>query len=111
MREVIGMKYNCSYVSGGGEEYEEGIFELQTKTKKYLILQMIEPGFFANYPDIKTRKIPLVDNGAKRTKFCPAVKFWGDGSFTVYHNADGTPYIYTPEIMQGIAAIPTPAAR
>lgn len=90
------MKYACHYVSGGGKEYEEGIFELQIKTKKQLTLKMIKAGYFANYPDIKIRKIPLVNNGAKRTKFCPAVEFWFDGSFTVYHNGDGTPYIYTP---------------
>lgn len=88
------MKYNCYYVSGGGTEYDEGIFELVKKTDKCLTLKMIEEGYFANYPEVKVRKIPI--GKGKGTRFCPCVKEWGDGSFTVYHNADGTPYIYEP---------------
>lgn len=90
--------YSCYYVSGGGNEYEEGDFLLEKETSKTLFLRRTSTGYFSNFPEVDLIKIPKVDNGAKRTKFCPSVKFWGDGSFTVYHNAAGTPYVYTPRV-------------
>lgn len=88
------MKYQCVYVSGDGTEYEEGVFELRKRTKKTLVLEMIEEGWDCNYPGKKTRRIPL--EGGTGDRFSRVVRYWGDGSFTVYHNQDGTPYVYTP---------------
>ncbi len=71
-------KYKCIYVSGGGKEYLEGIFVVKNQTEKRLTLEMIEEGYFAQYPEEKIRKIPI--GQGKRTKFSPCVKEWEDGN-------------------------------
>ena len=87
-------KWKCIYVSGSGKKYDEGIFVERKKTNKVLTLEMIEEGFFANYPDIKIRRIPI--GKGKETRFCPSITEFDDGDIIVYHNQDGTPYTYSP---------------
>lgn len=89
------MKYRCVYISGGGTEYEEGVFEETRRTKTTLTLTMVEEGFYCMYPSKTVRRIPL--EGGTGDRFSRPVTHWGDGSFTVYHEQAGTPYIYTPE--------------
>jgi len=36
-----GIKYKCSYTSGGGTEYDEGQWEIKTLTEKTLIIEKI----------------------------------------------------------------------
>ena len=43
--------YECSYVSGGGTEYEEGTFIVVRRTPKRLTLELVNPGFYCMYPE------------------------------------------------------------
>ena len=85
----------CHYIDGGGLEYKEGLFEEVSRTPKRLTLKLVKSGMFSNYPDEKLRKIPLPSGSGKPTRFCPVVKEYDDGDIVVYHNQDGTPYIYS----------------
>jgi len=92
MYPKIGDMYICHYKSGGGTEYEEGIFKVIKITKKAMTLEMIKEGFFGQYKDMKIRRIPTLEG--KRTAFCPAVYWDDDDSVTVYHEGRGIPFTY-----------------
>jgi hypothetical protein len=85
-------KWTCYYVGGNGQCYMEGVFEQISRTPMRLTIRLIEAGDFAQYPEQTVRKIPIGE--ARRSRFCPAVRLWDDGSITVYHEARGIPFVY-----------------
>ena len=80
------------YVSGGGEEFIEGAFKVVRITKKFMIIEMIDCGFYAQSPDWKTRKIPLQDFKGRKE---PMPEWIDDYTFVCYHKQSGTPTTYT----------------
>ena len=88
---LTGDVYHCHYRSGGGTEYEEGIFKVIKITKKVMTLAMTKEGFFCHHGKETIRKIPT--ELGKGTAFCPAV-YWDEDDVTVYHRSAGTPFFY-----------------
>ena len=111
------MKYKCKYISGGGTEYDGGIWEM-TETPKQIKWTMIEKPFFepchnsmtirkfwdkraeknseddikAGEPAFTTKKDGILEyiayfyaNGVAR--------HWQDGTWTLYPQRAGTPYV------------------
>ena len=87
----IGDRIYAYYVSGDSKENQEGVFVVKKKTKKFMYLEMVYEGCFAQYPDWKIRKIPIEDFKYRKE---PMPKWWDENSFTCYHNQSGTPTIY-----------------
>ena len=83
--------YKCHYMCGGGTKDEEGIFKVIKITQKVMTLFMIKEGFFCQYEKETIRKIPR--ESGKRTRFCPAITWYGD-DVTVYHESRGIPFFY-----------------
>ena len=82
-------KYQCHYISGGGTEYDGGIWELY-ETKKMYIFTCIEKSFYeCNWDVLKINK-----DEKKNKRHC--LKNWGDGTFTVYPDQCGKPHIFEP---------------
>ena len=80
------MKYICKYYSGGGEEYDGGIWEM-IETPKSIIFTCIEKPFYDLACDevLKCKK----DNRCMHS-----LTTHKDGSFTIYPNRGGTPYYF-----------------
>jgi hypothetical protein len=86
--------YRCIYVDGSGQEYDEGIWIIKTRTPIMLIVEKISENEIYGYYD-KGEKIrcqkgngnPLIDHG--------------DGTFTIYPNQGGTPFYF--EIFKRLA--------
>ncbi len=82
--------YKCIYVSGGGTEHEEGIWRVRTLTEKTLVVEKIdeEDGLYYNKGDlIKCGR--MAQNGN-------TLKEWSDGTFTIYPDQGGTPFVFSP---------------
>lgn len=82
-------EYNCVYTAGNGLDYEEGVWKIKTLTKKTLIIEKIsEQEGFANYE--KGKKIRCAKNSGN------PLRDWQDGTFTIYPQQAGTPYLFVP---------------
>jgi len=80
-------KYRCTYISGSGQEYNEGIWIIKTKTPKTLIMEKVsENGIYGNYE--KGEKIRCQKGNGN-----PLIEY-DDGTFTIYPNQNGTPYYF-----------------
>ena len=86
-RENMMVKLKCSYINGGGTEYDAGIWE-KKETPKRITLNLIEEPFF----DCNYTKIVISKTGG----FTHAMRDYGDGSFTIYPEQCGTPYTFEP---------------
>lgn len=89
----INDKLQATYLTGGGKTHDEGVFVITKITKTFMFLEMIEEGFFAQYPEWKIRKIPIRDFKARKE---PMPKWVSEG-FVCYHNQSGTPTSYEKE--------------
>jgi len=101
------MKYQYKYYSGGGTEYDGGIWE-KKETDKTILFTQIEKSFYnPNYTKIKVLKnygkfhdfesavkdnddyISIANNGH-------TIRDWKDGTYTIYPNQCGIPHVMTP---------------
>lgn len=86
------MKYNCVYITGSGNEYNDGVWELKKTPKTETLTKVSEymSGVYAMHKVGKRFKIGVnTGNPARHHK---------DGTFTVYFGQAGTPYYFTPTI-------------
>ena len=105
------MKYKCKYISGGGKEYNGGIWELK-ETPKIITFTQIEESFFNPcYTKIRinkfySKKITRKDGNYNAFRDYGnyiswfnnghTLKDWKDGTYTAYPQQCGTPYIFEP---------------
>lgn len=86
------MKYKCTYTSGGGTEYNDGIWERKDTPKTITMSKVSElDGHVGVYAMHKVGTKLRV--GAKTGN--PMVVHF-DGTFTIYFNQAGTPYYFEP---------------
>jgi hypothetical protein len=86
---IKGDKFQVSSVTGGGQDIDEGIWIVKTKTDKTLVVEKItEKEIWDEYEKGDTIKV-----GAKHGN---PVRNWDDGTFTVYPKQEGTPYYFEP---------------
>lgn len=83
------MKYKCIYVSGGGTEYDGGIWE-KKETPKTIIFTCIKKSFFA----VDWDKLVINKDEKKNKRHC--LRDWLDGTYTIYPNQCGVPHIFEP---------------
>lgn len=83
------MKYACKYYSGGGNEYDGGVWEKRETVKK-IVFVLIEEPFF----DINWNKLEIHKDETKNKRHC--FRDWGDGTYTIYPEQCGKPYVFTP---------------
>ncbi len=81
------MKFTCKYYSGGGNEYDGGVWELK-ETPKTLIFNLIEEPFF----DLNWNQLKINKSGKNKHSFHE----WEDGTYTIYPDQCGTPYLFEP---------------
>jgi hypothetical protein len=82
------MKYKCTYVSGGGTNYDNGIWTL-TFTPKRIIAEKIDgDGVYSMH---KVGEKIRVGKGTGN----PIQEHW-DGGYVIYFNQAGTPYYFEP---------------
>lgn len=102
------MKYKTYSIGGGGTEQDEGIWEIK-ETPKTITLKCIEESFFG--PDFKSVKInkyyrdgksasrKLEEDGVSYIGHMNnghVLRDWLDGTYTLYPNQGGKPYIFEP---------------
>ena len=80
----------ATYLSGNGQEYDEGNFIIEKITKSFIYLKMSEEGYFARSPDWKIRKIPIKDFRGRKEP----MPQWEGTEFICYHQQSGVPTIY-----------------
>ncbi len=81
------IKYKMYYISGGGTEYDGGIW-LKKESKKLIIFEQIEESFFQpNWTELKIHK-----DETKNKRHC--MIDWEDGSYTIYPDQCGVPHIF-----------------
>lgn len=83
------MKYTCSYTSGGGIEYDGGIWEKKETTKLITFLCIKEPFYNINWNKLVLHKDPKKSHHPYTN--------WGDGTYTIYPDQCGTPYYFEPK--------------
>ncbi len=107
------MKYICKYYSGGGTEYNGGIWE-KTETPKTITFKYIDTLHFEPlYTEIKINKFYSKKRVRKDGNYNAFRDFgdyiawmnngnvlrdWKDNTFTAYPNQCGTPYYFEPII-------------
>ena len=85
------MKYNVIYISGGGTEYEDGVWIVK-RTPKRIIAEKVAEYMSGVYAMHKVGEKIRIGAGTGN----PIKDEEDDGSFTVYFAQAGTPYIFTP---------------
>ena len=85
-------RFRCYYISGGGTEFDGGIW-LKKETNKQIIFTLIDKPFF----DIPWNKLVIHKDRTKNKRHC--FKDWQDGTYTIYPNQCGTPYIFEPILL------------
>ena len=80
--------YKCTYTSGGGTEYSDGIWELKQTPKTKTLIKISEAGVFDMHSAGDKIKVGTgTGNPLKDT---------GDGTFVVYLMQAGVPYYFEP---------------
>lgn len=79
-------------MSGGGTEYDGGVWE-KKETKKTITFILIKKPFFDNDYD----ELIIYKDITKNKKHC--FRDWGDGSYTIYPNQCGIPYIFEEVVL------------
>jgi hypothetical protein len=83
------MRYTCKYYSGGGTEYDGGLWE-KKETVKTITFTQIEKSFFnPNWELLKINK-----DETKNRRHC--LRDWNDGTYTIYPDQSGTPHVFEP---------------
>lgn len=85
------MKYKCHYTSGGGTEYNGGIWE-KKETAAKIIFTCIEKSFFECLWD----KLVLWKEGWEKNNKRHWWQDFEDGSFLIYPDQCGTPHYFEP---------------
>lgn len=76
------------YTSGGGTEYDGGIWEIK-ETPKTMTFQCIEKPFYDG-------TCPLTMRIRKTKERSHCLRDWEDGTYTVYPFQSGTPHYFEP---------------
>ena len=105
------MNYKCTYISGGGTEYDGGIWEKKETPKTISFTLTNEPFWTPNYTKIKINKFYSKREPRKDGNYSAYRDFglykswlnnghvlrdWLDGTYTAYPNQCGTPYLFEP---------------
>jgi len=81
--------YHCSYESGSGTHYDEGIWQIVCLTEITLIVEKITEntvyGFYEKGDIIKCGRIKQNGN---------TLRCFKDGTFVIYPNQNGTPFYF-----------------
>ncbi len=92
---MIGMeikKYNVTYPSGGGTEFDEGVWEIKTTPKQKTATKLAEQdgyfGVYSKYPVGKKFKIGFNTGNP--------IREIDDETFVVYFEQAGTPFYFEP---------------
>lgn len=83
------MKYQVSYMSGGGTEYPDGIWTRKDTPKTITVEKIEGDGVYHNHEVGFKAKIGTGTGNPMRD-------LYGDESFTVYFKQAGTPYFFEP---------------
>ncbi len=83
------MKYKCVYISGGGKEYDGGIW-IKKETPKTITFTCIEISFFG----VDWDRLVIYKNPKRNQRHC--LRDWDDGTYTIYPDRCGVPHIFTP---------------
>ena len=95
------MKYKCTIISGGGSEYDGGIWE-KKETERSISFELTkEPFFEPNYKKIKCNKYYKSRFMGKEQDGYFAwfnngnvIRDWKDGTYTAYPMQCGIPYLF-----------------
>jgi hypothetical protein len=82
------MKYKCKYYSGGGTEYDGGVWE-KKETAKTITLECVLKSFY----ETNWNKLVIAKDPQKNRH---PYSDWGDGTFTIYPDQCGTPHVFEP---------------
>ncbi len=82
-------RYTCKYISGGGVEYDGGIWRKQDRPQTITFVCVKEPFF-----DIAWHKLVIHKDPKKNKRHC--LRDWQNGTYTIYPDQCGTPYIFKP---------------
>ena len=85
------MKYKMYYVSGGGTEYDGGIWE-KKETPKTITFNCIKKPFF----ETNWEKLVICKDEKRNKRHC--FRDWEDGTYTIYPDQCGTPHVFEPII-------------
>ena len=77
-----------TYYSGGGSEYDGGIWEIKDTPKSHIFTCVKKPFFDSNCP------LRMIIKKEKEKSHC--LRDWSDGSFTVYPFRSGVPHVFNP---------------
>ncbi len=77
------------YFSGGGTEYNGGLWSVKETPKTYTFTLLKKPFFESNCP----RR--MVIKKQKEKSHC--LRCWEDGSFTVYPFQSGVPHVFSTD--------------
>ena len=89
MKKKEQVKYKCIYVSGGGTEYDGGVW-IKKETDKTITFFCIEPSYFA----VDWNKLIIYKNPERRNQHC--LRDWKDGTYTIYPDRCGVPHVFEP---------------
>ena len=97
-KKLIEDIFTCKYVSGGGIEYDGGIWRKKETPKMIIFKQLKEVLFQPNWTEIKIKKETLnTKRGDKRYNgFGNVLIDEEDGTYVAYPGQCGTPYIFEP---------------
>jgi len=84
------VKYTCKYFSGGGTEYDGGVW-LKKETSKTITFVCVKKSFY----ECNWEKLVINKNPEKNKRHC--LKDWGDGTYTVYPEQSGIPHLFEPQ--------------
>lgn len=90
--KTLPTKYDCTYVNGGGTEYNDGVWEMK-KTAKTITMMKVEDYLTGVYAMHKIGEKIRVGRDT-RHPFLDQ----GDGEYTIYFNQSGTPYHFKPRL-------------
>ena len=98
-REVVKDIFTCRYIGGDGTEYNGGIWK-KRETPKMIIFNLLEEPFFdINWKILKFKKNTKNTNRGdiRYSGFGSVMIDEEDGTYTIYPNQGGTPYIFEPK--------------
>ena len=78
------MKYKCNYISGGGRQYDGGIWEIR-ETEKVIKCKILEKPYFETYEELTIKK----DNTGKH-----CLRYKNEKEMLVYPDRNGVPYYF-----------------
>ena len=89
IKEEMSNIFTCTYIGGGGREYDGGIWQLK-ETPKTMVFTCIKKSFF----EVDRKILKIHKNPEKNKRHC--LKDWEDGTYTIYPDQCGVPHIFEP---------------